>query len=142
MSLMAAGSEAWPALAEEVVDEIKRVQAPAELIEKSFSLRKPTLLVYCRKYSNQLEERFRGRGTRYEVVVEVLATSDRLEGLRPSAMEYADAVADVLQRKAGCLGNSMYLREQVEASFETAKKGGLNVSESVKLSCTVEWKEE
>jgi hypothetical protein len=140
-SLRETGAERWDADAEELAERIREVHASAELIEKSFALRKTTLLVYCRRYTNQAEGLFRGRGGRYEVVVEILATQDRLELLRPSAMEFADAVVNVIQRKAGCIGDNLALRERVEVGYEGAKKGGLNLMETARVTCTVDWSE-
>lgn len=140
-SLRELGVEAWESEPEALSERIHSVHAPAELVEKSFSLRKTTLQVYCRRYTNQREERFRGRGRRYEVVVEVMATQDRLELLRPNAMEFVDAVVDVLGRKAGCLANNLVLRERVEVTYEGAKRGGLNVLETAKVACTLDWNE-
>lgn len=132
--------EDGPANPEELRSRVNLVQAPAEVIEKALGLRKTTLCVYCRKTSNRLDDAFRGRGARYDVVVEILSTGDRLEELRQRTMEYADAVQDLIERKAGCLGNHLTLRDRVEVQYEGAKKGGLHLVETAKVSCVVEWR--
>jgi hypothetical protein len=138
--LLEAGEELPEAGALPLEERVYRAQTPAELLEKCATLRKTSLQVYCRKSSTDFGERFRGEGRRAEMVVEVVATAGRLEELRPRAMRYADAIADVLRQRAGCLKPELFLRNQTEVVYEPAKKGGLHLVEVVRVFCTLEWK--
>lgn len=112
--------------------------APAEIVERCLSLRKPALLVYCKRFANHLEEKFRERAGRYEMVIEVISTHERIEVLTPLATLYADAVADVLGRKSGCIAEGITLRERVEIQYEPAKRGGAHLHETARVMCTLE----
>lgn len=112
-------------------------RAPAELQEKAGAARYPVIQTYCDQIENKRSEQFRVFSGRMRLVVEVRVSSDRIEGLVEKLHFYVDAVRDVLERNAGCLGESVFLEPGYEVAFEGVKKGGLNFLQVGRVVCWV-----
>lgn len=112
-------------------------RAPAELQEKAGATRYPVIQTYCDQIENKRSEQFRVFSGRMRLVVEVRVSSDRLEGLVEKLHFYVDAVRDVLERNAGCLGEGVFLEPGYEVGFEGVKKGGLNFLQVGRAVCWV-----
>ena len=112
-------------------------RVPPELQERSTGLRYPQLHVYCDKVESQRTERFRRFSGVMRMVVEVRVSQDRLEGMAEKLQWWVDAVRDVVERKAGCVGGVMYLDGDYQVSIEAVRKGGLNYLQVGKITCPV-----
>ncbi|QOY89307.1 hypothetical protein [Paludibaculum fermentans] len=110
-------------------------RAPAELQEKAGSTRYPVIQTYCDQIENKRSEQFRVFSGRMRVVTEVRVSSDRLEGTGEKLHFYVDAVRDVLERNAGCLGEGVFLEPGYEVGFDAVKKGGLNFMQVGRVVC-------
>jgi len=93
--------------------------------------------VYCDKVESQRTERFRRFSGVMRMVVEVRVSQDRLEGMAEKLHWWVDAVRDVVERKAGCVGGVMYLDGDYQVSIEAVRKGGLNYLQVGKITCPV-----
>lgn len=114
------------------------VRAPAEVQEKAGPNRYPMIQTYCDQIESRRTERFRLFSGRMRMVTEVRVSDDRLEGLAEQMHLYVDAVRDVLERSAGCLGTGVFLEPGYEVSFEAVKKGGRNYLQTGRVVCWVE----
>ncbi|MGJ5817880.1 hypothetical protein [Paludibaculum fermentans] len=113
------------------------VRAPAEFQEKAGSTRYPVIQTYCDQIENKRSEQFRAFSGRMRLVTEVRVSTDRLEGLAERLHFYVDAVRDVVERNAGCLGEGVFLEPGYEVAFEAVKKGGLNFLQVGRVVCWV-----
>jgi hypothetical protein len=112
-------------------------RVPPEMQEKSTGLRYPQVHVYCDKLESQRTERFRRFSGVMRMVVEVRVSQDRLEGITEKLHWWVDAVREVVERKAGCVGGVMYLDGDYQVSIEAVRKGGLNYLQVGKITCPV-----
>jgi hypothetical protein len=114
------------------------LQAPAELHDRVGKAAYPVYQVYVERVRNKMTEKFRRFSGTVDVVVEVRISQDRLEGLTERVQFYADAVTDVVERSRGCVEEGVYLPGTYEVTFETVKKGGLNVMQTARVKCELE----
>ncbi|MBN9658673.1 MAG: hypothetical protein J0H49_10885 [Acidobacteria bacterium] len=122
-----------PEVVEGVVVGVTR--APAELQEKAGPMRYPVIQTFCDQIENKRDEKFRVFSGRMRLVTEVRVSADRLEGLVEKLHFYVDAVRDVLERNAGCLGEGVFLEPGYEVEFDAVKKGGLSFLQVGRVVC-------
>lgn len=115
--------------------KVEFVRVPAEIHERAVTAKSPVIHVYCDQIENRRTEKFRPFSGRMRLVAEVRVTQDRLEGITESLHMYLDALRDVVERSAGCAGDSMYLDGEYEVTIEAVRKGGLNYQQVAKISC-------
>jgi hypothetical protein len=113
-------------------------QAAGELIERAGRPTYPAYEVYVERVRNEMKEKFRRFSGVVQAVVEVRMSQDRIDGLTEQTQFFADAVADVIERKRGCVGEGIYLPGTYEIVFEGVKRGGLNFSQTAKVKCELE----
>ena len=131
------GIESNPIVLDAISTQVLTMQPTVDILEKCRGFRGPAYLVYCRKATTRGKERMVPPQTEFEVEVEVLVTSDSLEGLTDQAAQYASAVSDSLRRSAGCIGGRMLLSEKQTLLFDPIKKGGLYLYQSATVQCNV-----
>jgi hypothetical protein len=112
-------------------------RVPPELHEKTVGLRYPLVHVYCDRLESQRTERFRRFSGVMRMVVEVRMSQDRLEGMTEKLHWWVDAIRDVVERSAGCVGGVMYLDGDYQVSIDPVRKGGLNYLQVGKITCPV-----
>lgn len=112
-------------------------RVPPELQEKMAGLRYPQLHVYCDRVESQRTERFRRFSGVMRMVVEVRMSQDRLDGISEKLHWWVDAIRDVVERSAGCVGQVMYLDGDYQVAIEPVRKGGLNFMQVGKVTCPV-----
>lgn len=118
--------------------QIGGIQAAAELHEQRGVADYPVFHVYAERVVNAMTEKFRRFSGKVHVVTEIRVSRDRLEGLTEELQFYADAVADVVERSRGSLGEGMTLSGVYEITFDRVKKGGLHFQQTARLNCEVE----
>lgn len=116
-------------------ERVGSAQASAEIQEKSGVNEYPVFQVYVAKIENTMREKFRSFSGTIHLVTEVRVSGDRLEGLTEELHFYADAVADVIERSRGDLGDGIILSGAYETVFEPAKKGGLHYQQTARVTC-------
>ncbi|NWF84909.1 MAG: hypothetical protein HXY18_13895 [Bryobacteraceae bacterium] len=116
---------------------VEIARAPAEMEEKSRTLKYPRYSIAVEKIQNGRDERFRRFSGTLKVAVEIRVSQDRLDGITESLYWHVDAVRDVIERKAGCLSEGLVLTGEYEVQVEGVKKGGLNFLQSAKVVCPV-----
>jgi hypothetical protein len=116
---------------------VEIARAPAEMEEKSRTLKYPRFSIAVEKIQNGRDERFRRFSGTLKVAVEIRVSQDRLDGITESLYWHVDAVRDVIERKAGCLSEGLVLTGEYEVQVEGVKKGGLNFLQSAKVVCPV-----
>jgi hypothetical protein len=116
---------------------VEIIRAPAEMEEKARTVKYPRFALWVEKIENGREERFRRFSGTLKALIEIRVSQDRLEGITESLYWYVDAVRDVIERKAGCLGEGLVLTGEYEVQVEGVKKGGLNYLQSAKVVCPV-----
>ena len=114
-------------------------QVPQELQEKQQKVAYPICRVYCDQIQNDGKVKFRQFSGTYRVVVEVIHSQDRLDGLTDMLQATTDAVSDVLDRNSGNLGGGMVLQPGYVAEIDAVKKGGLHYQQSARVKCLVSW---
>lgn len=119
-------------------EQMGSLHAPPELVEKAGRGSTPSYQVYVEKIRNRMTEKFRRFSGTVNVVTEVRLSQDRIEGLTERLQFHADAVADVLERGRGVLGEGMFLTGKYEVSFEPVKGGGLHFRQTARVSCEVD----
>lgn len=117
--------------------EVGLVRAPAELQEKAGPSRYPVIQTYCDQIESKRSERFRLFSGRMRVVTEVRVSADRLERVPALMHLYVDAVRDVVERRAGCVADGVFLEPGYEVVFEAVKRGGLQYSQTGRVVCWV-----
>lgn len=120
------------------VGQIGGIQAAPELHEQRGVADYPLFQVYAETVVNAMTEKFKRFSGKVHVVTEIRVSKDRLEGLTEELQFYADAVADVIERSRGSLGDGMTLTGTYEITFDRAKKGGLHFQQTARLNCEVE----
>lgn len=125
-------------LLEEAGARVGRTMAAAELKEKRGGREYPAFEVYVERIQNRMTEKFRRFSGTVDVVTEVTVSRDRLEGLGEELQFYADAVADVVERSRGSMGEGMTLSGVYEVKFEPVKKGGLHFQQVARVRCEVD----
>lgn len=120
----------WPA-------GVRVLKAAPEHVEKALGSRYPSVSLYCEKVRSRPAEKLRRFSGEVQVGVEVRVSQDRLEGITERLHYYSDAVRDVLERRRGCIGPGLYLREETAVQFEPVKKGGSSYLQSSRVTCTV-----
>lgn len=113
------------------------LKTPPEHQDKAWRARYPVVHVYCDKIESRPTERLRRFSGRARVVAEVRVTQDRLDWITRNLHYYVDAVRDVVERKAGCLADGLYLSPEYEVQVEAVKKGGLNWLQTARINCAV-----
>lgn len=116
---------------------VEIVRAPAEMEEKSRTVKYPRFSLAVEKIENGREERFRRFSGTLKVAIEVRVSQDRIDGITESLYWYVDALRDVIERKAGCLSEGLVLTGEYEVQMDGVKKGGLNFLQSAKVVCPV-----
>lgn len=119
-------------------EQMGTLHAPPELVEKAGRGSTPSYQVYVEKIRNRMTEKFRRFSGTIHVVTEVRLSQDRIEGLTERLQFHADAVADVLERCRGVLGEGIFLTGKYETSFEPVKGGGLHFRQTARVSCEVD----
>ncbi len=116
---------------------VEIARAPADMEEKSRTLKYPRFSLAVERIQNGRDERFRKFSGTLKVAIEVRVSRDRIEGITESLYWYVDALRDVIERKAGCLGEGLVLTGEYEVLVDGVKKGGLNFLQSAKVVCPV-----
>jgi len=114
-------------------------QVPQELQERQQKIVFPICRVYCDQIQNDGKVKFRQFSGTYRVVVEVIHSQDRLDGLTDMLQATTDAVGDVLDRNSGNLGGGMVLQPGYVAEIDAVKKGGLHYQQNARVKCLVSW---
>lgn len=118
--------------------QVRIIHTAAELLEKSGVDKYPVFQVYVDRVRNRMTEKFHRFSGTVQVVTEVRVSQDRLEGLTDELQFYADAVADVVERNRGSLGEGMVLSGIYEIAFDPVKKGGLHYQQTARVTCEVD----
>lgn len=119
-------------------EQVRVIHAAAELVEKSGVNEYPAFQVYVDRVRNRMTEKFQRFSGTVHLVAEVRVSQDRLEGLTEELQFYADAVADVVERNRGSLGEGIVLNGAYEITFDPVKRGGLHYQQTARVNCEVE----
>jgi len=117
--------------------DVTFVRVPAPLLERAASLRYPVMHVYCERMEKARTEQFRTFSGTLRMVIEVLISQDRLEGISERLHFYVDAVRDVIERNSGCLGSGLYMDGTYDVQFDAVEKGGRNFLQTARVACAV-----
>jgi len=117
--------------------EVHFQRTPGEAQEKAWPTKYPQLHVYCDRIESRPTERLRRFSGRVRVIAEVRVSQDRLDGITKNLHFCADGVRDVLERKAGCMREGLYLSDEYDMQVDPVKKGGLNFIQTARIACAV-----
>jgi len=106
----------------------------ADLMEQSTAYRYPAVHVYCERTVNALREKSRRFSGSASMVIEVRTTSDRVDGLDPSATVMVNGVTQILDQNRGDLGDGMFYGGAYQISYGPVKHGGKNFLQTAKVS--------
>ncbi|HTS64021.1 MAG TPA: hypothetical protein VMH28_18485 [Candidatus Acidoferrales bacterium] len=117
--------------------QVRTVNVPAEMAERSGGIKYPTVNIYCEKISNQLKEKFRSFSGNVWMAIELRHSQDRLEGLQDRLELYADSAMQMLNAQRGDWGDGMFYTGEYEVSFGPVKQGGRNFIQTAKVTFEV-----
>ncbi len=118
--------------------QILTANIAADLIGQSTAYRFPAVHVYCEKAFNSLREKFRRFSGTASMAIEVRASSDRLDGLDPTATLMVSAVTAILDQNRGDLGDGVFYGGAYQISYSPVKHGGKNYLQTAKVSFDLE----
>lgn len=113
------------------------LKAPPEYVEQAWGGRYPAVNLYCEKVRSRPTERLRRFSSEVQAGIEVRVSQDRLEGITEKLHYYCDAVRDVTERRAGCIGPGLYLSGETTVQIDPVKKGGSHFLQAGRVVCTV-----
>lgn len=115
------------------MERVVQEQVAAELAERSTAARYPALYVYCERLENTGAEKFQRFSGSADAVIEVRASSERVERVNPTLIAHVQAVTDTLERSRGDLGDGVHLTGRYEVSFQPVRKGGSGYLQTAKI---------
>ena len=101
----------------------------------------PSLLVYCERVQNLLEEKYRSFSGRVHVVIEVRQTQETLELIEQNTEMYVDAVCALLGEARGDWGDGASYSGGYQVNYEPVAMGGRNFIQRAKVNFVVELSE-
>ena len=107
---------------------------PVDVAERSTPTKYPCIYVYCEKASNQLREKFRTFSGQVSMVVEIRASTDRVEAIDAQTSLIVDAVTSTLDQNRGDWGGGIFYGGAYEVGYAGIKQGGKNFIQIVKVS--------
>jgi hypothetical protein len=110
----------------------------AEIEEGAMRVRYPRVYVFCSRIENRLTEKFRAFSGVLRMVIEVRASSDRLETLEEQIQQSTDAVADVLERHRGYIAEGVFLTGRYDIVYDSVRRGGQHYLQSAQLILELE----
>ena len=132
-ALTAPGTVRLPVEAE----QIRTQNVAADLIERSTTVRYPSVSVYCEKIANDLTEKFRSFSGTVQMAIELRHSQDKLAGLQDALEVYADSVMRTLDAARGDWGDGMFYAGEYEVSLGPVKHGGRNFVQAAKITFRV-----
>lgn len=120
------------------IRSISTMNAGVDLTEKAGHGHYPSVLVYCDKLGNTLEEKFRRFSGKAHLVIEVRTSQDRLEGLDASTQLYVDAVCALLDDSRGDWGGGSFYGGGYTVTYDPVTRGGKNFLQRAKVGFDVE----
>ena len=132
---LAALTQGQPQLAA-LVDaaQVRTLNVPAEMAERSGGVKYPSVNIYCEKIANQLTEKFRTFSGAVQMAIELRHSQDRLEGLQDQLELYVDGAMRVLNANRGDWGDGMFYAGAYDVSYGPIKKGGRNFIQVAKVT--------
>ncbi len=124
-----------PALA---ASQVRAQNIAMDLAERSGTVVYPSLLVYCEKLTNSLQEKFRSFSGKAQMAVEVRHSQDRIDGLQNALELYVDAAAQTISAARGDWGNGMFYAGAYQVAYGPIKPGGRNFIQTAKITFEVE----
>lgn len=110
----------------------------AELLEKTNQATYPSVLVYCEKLSNALQEKFRAFSGSARMSIEIRASDDRLEVLDRMTLVYTDAVCALLSSMRGMWTDKLMYNGGYEVTYQAVKTGGKHFMQATKITFDVD----
>lgn len=110
----------------------------AELLEKANQAAYPSMLIYCEKLTNNLEEKFRTFSGRARMTLEIRNSDDRLEVLDRGTLVYADAVCAQLSSMRGTWTDNLMYNGGYEVTYQPVKPGGKHFVQTAKITFEVD----
>jgi hypothetical protein len=117
--------------------EITDLHAPAELVEKTASVKYPKLYVYCDRVVNALSEKFRTFSGTADLSVEIRVSHQHAGELQSQLQMYVEAVTNVLDRKRGRWPGGVFYTGGYEVVFSPVKRGGKNYLQTARVKIEV-----
>jgi hypothetical protein len=113
--------------------EIFDLHAAPELTERSASVKYPVMYVYCERLVNSLKEKFRTFSGTAELTAEIRVSHDHIDELQQRLQTYVDALTDVLDKKRGAWGETVFFTGGYEVLFGPVKRGGRNYLQTARV---------
>jgi hypothetical protein len=132
-SLWVMSQESGEAPAEFAMEQVVALHASAELVERARSVAYPALFIYCEKVQNQMKEKFRTFSGSADLVIEVRASHDRLEGMAALLQTYVDAAIMTLDGRRGDWGDGVFFPGGYQVEYGAIRSGGKNFAQTAKI---------
>ena len=114
--------------------QVRALNVPAEMAERSGGVKYPSVNVYCEGIANQLREKFRTFSGRVRMAIELRHSQDRLEGLQDRLELYVDSAMQMLNASRGDWGDGMFYPGEYDVSIGPVKQGGRNFIQIAKVT--------
>ena len=120
------------------LSQVRAQNVAVDLAERAGAVAYPSVLVYCEKLTNSLQEKFRSFSGTAQMAVEVRHSQDRLDGLQDALELYVDAAAQTISAARGDWGNGMFYAGGYQVSYGPIKQGGRNFIQTAKMTFEVD----
>ena len=118
--------------------EVCRGQIPIALLERHTTGKTPTCVVYCRRVTNTLTEKFAANSGRAEVVAEAIVSSETLNGVGELGSALVLSLTEVLAEMRGEWGVGGYYSGGWDIQVDAVKAGGLQYIQTSKVVVSVD----
>jgi hypothetical protein len=112
-------------------------QIAADLAEHNPGVEYPAVYVYCEKFTNSLQEKFRRFSGKVDLAIEIRVTHDRVEELFSTLQLYVEAVLKLLEGMRGPWCDGVFHGGEYQVTFSSVRKGGRHYLQSAKVSLPV-----
>ena len=106
----------------------------ADLVERSTTVKYPSVNVYCEKLVNNHSEKFRTFSGYAAMAVELRHSQDHVAGLQDALELYADSVMQTLDAAQGDWGDGLFYLGGYEMALSPIKQGGRSFIQSAKIT--------